>query len=337
MKRNPVLALPFATIALVTSFAGGARAELIRHWPFDNSLAELVASDDGTAVGDVTFAPDRDGNADSALSVDGSLFQYVSVAGGGGLNALATGTVAFWVKWSGLQDGGFGNMFGVVLARQNDGLWSNHILGLSGADPATATVLWRPYSPFVEGTAITGGTAVGDGEWHHVAVTFTDGEHKLYLDGVLDGTGDAAPDVDFFIQDDIDVPLGTGAWYGDGASYSTSMIDDLKVFDTVLSEAEVQALLGPSAPFEFAITDIVHQGGGSPAVTLTFNSVSGGNYAVDFATTLLPNGQAGGWQELTDSVGATGNSTQYEDTFAVAQGFPNLFYRVRDPALQPAP
>jgi hypothetical protein len=29
---------------------------------------------------------------------------FVSVPGGGGLDGLQTGTIAFWVKWTGIQD-----------------------------------------------------------------------------------------------------------------------------------------------------------------------------------------------------------------------------------------
>ncbi len=47
------------------------------------------------------------------------------------------------------------------------------------------------------------------------------------------------------MNSDANVALSIGAWIGDGAGFSTSMIDDLKVFDTVLSQEEVQALLAP--------------------------------------------------------------------------------------------
>ncbi|NIQ97841.1 MAG: hypothetical protein GWN87_29525, partial [Desulfuromonadales bacterium] len=44
------------------------------------------------------------------------------------------------------------------------------------------------------------------------------------------------------MRSDASVPLTIGAWIGDGGGYSTSTIDDLKIFDTVLGEEEVQAL-----------------------------------------------------------------------------------------------
>src|SRR5438067_230712 len=86
-------------------------------------------------------APDRNGVAGGALAFSGS--QYVSVAGGGGLNAANAGTVSMWVKWSGTQDADCCGSFGAVLARQANGLFSDDILALDSADPSVARIVWR--------------------------------------------------------------------------------------------------------------------------------------------------------------------------------------------------
>jgi hypothetical protein len=44
-----------------------------------------------------------------------------------------------------------------------------------------------------------------------------------------------------------DVPLSIGAWIGDGKTWSSSNVDDVRVDDTVLTAAEVAALVpGPA-------------------------------------------------------------------------------------------
>ncbi len=146
-----------------------ARAELISHWPFDGNFDEIVNSRNGTGVNDPTFAPYRLGNVDSAVAIDGTLQQSVDVLGGGGLDGLQSGTIALFVKWTGFQDAACCNSVGDVTARQSNGVFSNQIIGLNGADPASATVTWQPYNA---GPAqITGATPVGDGTWRHIAVT----------------------------------------------------------------------------------------------------------------------------------------------------------------------
>ena len=61
--------------------------------------------------------------------------------------------------------------FGAVLARQGNGLFSDNILALSAANPATARIIWRQSGASLPGL-ITGTSIVGT-NWHHVAITFS--------------------------------------------------------------------------------------------------------------------------------------------------------------------
>ncbi|NIQ97840.1 MAG: hypothetical protein GWN87_29520, partial [Desulfuromonadales bacterium] len=127
-----------------THFA--AHADLIRHWPFDGSFEELVEGDDGSGVGTPAFAEDRGSAPGKAISFDGGSQQYVEVPGGGGLDGLNTGTISFFIKWTGFQDAACCNSSGDATARQSNGQFSNHVIGLNGPDPATAVLTWQPYS-----------------------------------------------------------------------------------------------------------------------------------------------------------------------------------------------
>jgi len=87
-------------------------------------------------------------------------------------------------------------------------------------------------------------------------------------------------------------------------------------------------LAEPSAPpAPFVIDSIVRAANGT-SVTLTFASRPNRTYAVDYATSLKPSGQPGGWQELTDGLASQGVQTVFVDTQAAA--LPGAFYRVRD-------
>ncbi len=246
-SMTPRLMAAFAPLLVVGATIGPLpAANLIGHWEFDASFAATVGTN-ATGVGGAGFTADRFGTPNSALAAvntGASSGQYASVAGGGGLNNLQSGTIAFWVRWLGTQDVGFGNMYGGVTSRQDNGFTSEQLIGLSGSDPATAVIIWRPYTAPATGTAITGGTAVGDGDWHHVAITYSSGSHILYLDGNVDGTGNIAGT----ITNKPGVPLGIGAWYGDGNSYPDAEIDDFRVYDDVLTQDEIRAIIPePSA------------------------------------------------------------------------------------------
>jgi hypothetical protein len=84
----------------------------------------------------------------------------------------------------------------------------------------------------------------------------------------------------------------------------------------------------------FMITEVTYiddyLDSGNPAVSLTFTSRPGREYAIDFSTNLDAQGQPGGWSELQDGVMSEGAVTTFIDTI-VAGNAPTLFYRVRKP------
>src|SRR5690242_16651192 len=109
--------LPVLITALL-SFAAHAVAQtgLIEYLPLNGDGSAIVGTP-GTLVNGPVPAPDSFGTPGGALAFSGVSRQCVSVAGGGGLNALQTGTIAMFVKWTGPQQTSAAG-FGQVLARQ---------------------------------------------------------------------------------------------------------------------------------------------------------------------------------------------------------------------------
>ncbi|HXI53382.1 MAG TPA: lamin tail domain-containing protein, partial [Candidatus Saccharimonadales bacterium] len=230
-----------------SAWSGRNRATLISYWPFDGS-ATAVRGTNGALVGAVATAADRNGLAGGALSFNGSLVQYVSVPGGGGLNGAVAGTVSLWVKWTGTQDADCCGSFGAVLARQANGLFSDNVLALNNPNPAAAVVTWRQSG--ASGFLITGTTVVGT-NWHHLAVTFSSAGSVLYLDGAVQGRA-----VGPALNNNASIPLTIGAWSGDGAGYSTSTIDDVAVWDQPLSAEQVGQLAAQTrTPLDFTLPE----------------------------------------------------------------------------------
>ncbi len=225
-----------------------ASATLISYWPLDGN-GNAVVGTSGTLVNGPTVVADRNGIPGGALGFAGSSQSYVQVSGGGGLNGAAAGSISMWVKWSGTQTQSVSSSYGDVLARQSNGQFSNDIIGLNGANPSTAMLSWQPYGAF--GFVTPGGTALGDGTWRHIAVTFQSGQQRLYLDGVLDGTGTTPGSM----SNNSGVPLAIGAWIGDGKGYSTSSIDDVGVFDNVISDQRIALINGLSRFAGVALND----------------------------------------------------------------------------------
>ena len=205
---------------------------LVGYWDL-NGDAQATVGPDGVLVNAPVPAPDRLGNPTGALAFDGSKSNRVEIPGGGGLSGAQQGTIGMWVNWNGTQDGGFGGSYGAVLGRQQDGVFSANIINLTAADPTVGFLQWRRGS----GASITGTTAVGNDMWHHVAVTFTTTNSELYLDGVSQGLGTAGS-----LTANATTPLAIGAWTGGGGSYATASIDDVAIWNRVLSPTEIQDL-----------------------------------------------------------------------------------------------
>jgi hypothetical protein len=165
-----------------SAWAGQNAAALVSYWPF-NGNATATRGTNGTFSGAVTATTDRNNAAGAALAFSGAS-QYVNVAGGGGLNGATAGTISMWAKWNGTsQDADCCGSWGAILARQGNGFFSDDIIALNGANPATARIVWRQ-SGGPAPVLITGTTAVGN-TWHHVAITFSPTGSTLYVDGVF--------------------------------------------------------------------------------------------------------------------------------------------------------
>jgi hypothetical protein len=171
----------------------------------------------------------------TALNFDGSN-DYVSIPGGGGLNNQQTGTIEMWVRWSGAQIADGQGGFGPIMARQSDGFFSNQILSLDNANPTIAHIRWKPYS--AAGTVITTTKTVGDGTWIHVAVTYSSGSHKLYINGALEGTSTASGTM----ANNASIPLTFGAWIISGVpKVFKGDMDEVRIWSVIRSASEIMA------------------------------------------------------------------------------------------------
>lgn len=236
--------LPIVFIAVMLSISiahADVTDGLVGWWKLDQGSGTSAADSSGNGnTGTLTNGPTwAAGKRGTAVSFDG-VDDYVSVPNGGGLNNVSTGSIAMWVKWTGTQDAGYG--FGSVLARQSNGQFSNNIISLTTNDPNTAKVLWSFQS--YAANDITGATSPISGRWRHIVITFTSGTHKMYMDGVLDGSSATLGGN----YDNLAIPLTIGAWIDDGGSYSTSVIDDVRIYNRALSAQEAYAIYMAGEP-----------------------------------------------------------------------------------------
>lgn len=170
-------------------------------------------------------------SSQTALNFDG-VNDYVSVPNGGALNNLQTGTIELWVKWnSTMQDMGASG-YGAIMARQNDGIGNNQVIALSNSNPNTAKIIWNPY--IYTNTVLISTSSPMLNTWVHIAIVYSSGDHKMYINGNLEATS-----TETGVIANNTVPLTLGAWIDDGVSYSNSYIDEFRIWNTIRTDAEI--------------------------------------------------------------------------------------------------
>ncbi len=224
-----------AAIILVLGLAGNVSAGLLAHYQFEGNFAN---SGSGTAVGTPTGGAKivTDPNKGQVLSLDGT-DDYVYVGNDDAGQITNNITIAAWIKTPAL--GGYDS---IVTKGYN---W--RLLG--GKDN---TVVMQCMDTEPAGSQAAGKTNVGDDKWHHVAGTYDGKEYRVYVDGVLDvnspspGTG--------LIQNFGSNVICIGAHYKtsdpDARRFFKGLIDDVRIYDEILTPEAIQGLAVISKPAE---------------------------------------------------------------------------------------
>ncbi len=199
----------------------------------------------GATIGDVDFK----GWLENLLITTNALTppQITTYQGNG---PMPPGTVAYWQFNNpanlGADGSGLGNTLSVSNLNgqwwQGDGLVDGYVSG--GADDFGISLLGNSAAFGVGNpdTTITSTTAINDGKWHQVTATRSaySGQMQLYVDGVLQAsaTGPFGPKTA-----PPDLRLG-GIQSGGGCFAGT--IDDVQIFNRVLSAPEISAVMNQS-------------------------------------------------------------------------------------------
>ena len=290
------------------------RADLIGYWPLDGSPLATVGMDGVEVNGPLFSVDDRDGNSNGAIEFDG-IEQYIEIPGGGGLDGVSGGTISIWANWFGEdQDPDCCGGFGSILARQSNGQFSDNVILLTDPDPDFATVQWRQSG--AGNRLLTSTAEAGLDVWNHIAVVFSPEGSELFLNGVSEAFVEQGP---LPLNSDPSIPLSVGAWAGDGGGFGSVILDDLAIFDDLLSADQIMNLydgsatpetVGPGEPFDPIIIvepePPVLPEGALPATILSVSSNladhSGFNRTADYVLDLS------GWtNEGFHSIGPEGN------------------------------
>lgn len=254
-------------VPLVNQVSTGS--DLIAHWRADGNAHDSAGQHDGTVHGGVQFGA---GLLDDAFVFDGDDdYVEVSASNAPALNPNSF-TISAWVNFAGVNgrspiianDGGAGDFPKWIFWYDDDG---HGVRGpalrfhtnMNGHSTDTITADWTPVTR----------------TWYHVAVTKNGPDYKLFIDGQNVATSFSI--AAFPVQNS---PLRIGA-ADDGLYFFDGSIDDIRVYDTAISERAVRTL---------------HQLGESDSDSI-FNIPASGDVTFNGHQYVLVENLNGGWDE----------------------------------------
>ncbi len=208
---------------------------LVAHYTFENNVEDSSGNGHhGTLAGDPNFpiayvnGPAGFGQAALFDGADDG-HQYVDLGTFNPSAATDKLTIALWAKW----DGASGSWQGLIGKRQA-GNWDREIMMWYFELERDA---WD-IGFHREGSGIATGQTLEVGQWTHVAVTFDGTTAKVYVDGAVVGEGG------FSFGNDTEAPMQIGAAADNSGNPFNGALDEVRIYDIALSEAEILELAG---------------------------------------------------------------------------------------------
>ena len=225
--------------------AGGgplATPPAVSYWSFDGGVLDEVGPNDGVYFGGASpsFVEGFDGRSGGAIRFDGS-DDYVDVRATSFLPAYnrPAYTVAMWVKGLPQNDK---RVYSEGSSRNNSPLFTIGTDRTGNTGKVDIFIRTDGGSTIVS-HRLSSGIAF-DGEWHHIAWVDEGGRAALYIDGARD------PQNFDYSQSalSLDITSIGSVLRSSACCFFSGSIDDVAVWDTALTAAEVTTVAGGASP-----------------------------------------------------------------------------------------
>ncbi len=232
--NNRVTATTRKTIAVAPQTLVDLDRGLVGYWSFDNCAPSDSSGrgNHGRIIGGASCVPGAMGDALSFNGMDG----HVEVPDGPSQQIASNRiTISAWINLG--ADVGVTQQRVVNKQQRGEISWGMEIAG-NGYGGATGNNMLVHDSSGSAWRNCISNTNLQPGRWYHVAATDNAGDIRLYIDGNLDKTCSGG----FGIPADIASPIVIGRLSESGYFHFYGSIDEVRVYDRVLSQAELSRL-----------------------------------------------------------------------------------------------
>lgn len=216
------------------------------YMPFDGDYMEFVSLSFPEEVGNPIFANEAKIGANAYKGASNSYLQFPLPED---LGTAFSGM--FWYKVNGAPD-----RAGIIVIG-TEGIAENRNQGLR---------LFREGNASEQRIKLNVGTGTGeswndggvinvaDGEWVHVAFTISNTQTIIYFNGTPVNTATMSSPIDWTGANNITIGAGGPTFSYWNHLHDTSAIDELRFFNTMVSQEEIQNIILTTAPYEPVLT-----------------------------------------------------------------------------------
>lgn len=199
---------------------GMPKIGLVAYYPFNGNANDESGNGNDASIFGASLTNDRFGNHLSAYSFDG-VNDLINL----NLNQISVKTIVFWFK------GTSGSLISTHAAGDN---YNNFFLQL---DAYGCGIACRGIDDWTNNLCAGVSGDYVDGMWHFVTFTSDNGDHNLYVDGIMESNylGSSLTDLRPYI-------LGKRE-EGQYASFYSGEIDDVRIYNRILSYSEILILM----------------------------------------------------------------------------------------------
>lgn len=215
-------------------------SSLVGHWAMEENspTTVLVDSSNYGNNANITGSFSREIGRRGYSQIFTGTTNYALVPNSSSLNITNTITLAAWIKPN-------ANTTQDVLNKKINGTTNGYELTLSAQTAVVSQKVFVRFNQVTSGDTYrvnSTTTYPTDGTWIHIAATYDGTTIRLYVNGTLENSMAASISIA-----SNTLPLGLGA-QSDGTREFSGSVDDARVYNTALTQSEIQALMSTWSP-----------------------------------------------------------------------------------------
>ena len=201
---------------------------LVAYYAMENNTEDSSGNNNhGIAVGSPVYVAGPAGKG-MAIQFSGAIGQYVDLGTFNPSEVTDLLSVSLWAKWNGLS-----GLYQGLIAKRNT--WNAaQMMWQIEANQATGALTFSRQNSYPG----SGNPVLPIGEWAHLAVTFDGAIARFYVNSQRTGQGT------FSFGSNKDATMHIGCCDANGGNPFNGALDEVRLYDIVLSDAEISTLAG---------------------------------------------------------------------------------------------